>query len=139
MDDRPRPLHRDEALRELLEQIHHEYQMRYPLLGSGRNRATYRVSEFQVVKVPLGEVGMGDNLFEADQCQMAKQKPEGYFPLADCDVFFEEGIPLLSMEYVEPYRVPCPCPEDLRWTLFVDCQQVGHNHQGRLVVYDYGP
>lgn len=24
------------------------------------------------------------------------------------------------------------------WTDFVDCRQVGFNHQGKLVAYDYG-
>lgn len=111
----------------------------FEYLGTGRSRAAYRRGRW-VYKVPLNERGDFDNYREAQI--YAKTHGRGAFKLAEqlrssdngeyarCRVL-KNGW--LVMEYAEPV----PSKLAPKWADFIDCQQVGTNHRGVVVAYDY--
>lgn len=112
-----------------LDGLHAEYRARYgePLLGT--KRATYvdRTNR-RVFKVPLNMAGIDANYAEDGHT-------DDFIPIAACRILdIEAEFPVLEMEWVEPLVVPRSELPD--WTDWVDCAQVGHTADGRLVAYD---
>jgi len=88
-----------------------------------------------VVKIPLCDQGMTAN--NREQAHFSRRNSgDEIIPLAACRLFFadrEIGVPMLMMRYVKPINRNRKLPP---WVGMVDCQQVGHDHTGRLVAYD---
>jgi hypothetical protein len=99
-------------------------------VGSGRYRMVFRVSETEVVKVPINEAGCIANLREA--LTFEREGRGGHIPYAQCRL--EGG--LLWMEYVEVKHIPYSTGPE--WVYSVDCGQVGRAQDGCLVAFDYG-
>ena len=103
-------------------------------LGMGTNRVTYlSQSGKYVYKVPLNGWGWQANRREAEL--WSKHVKGGSFfhgKLARCKLA-PSGI--LVMELVKTRVHEEDLPE---WATYIDCAQVGYNHQGQLVAYDYG-
>lgn len=100
------------------------------LLGEGTQRRVYKHKDF-VIKVPLDWDGLNSNDKEARTYRSAVDGWLLSIKHARCKLHHNG---LLIMEYAEPaYRKSLP-----RWTCYVDCQQVGYNHKGQVVAYDYG-
>lgn len=118
----------------MLLDLRRQYEAKHPILGQGRNRVVFRVSEVEVVKIPLGEIGIHGNITEADI--YAREGKDGYIPYAACELFYsEEGIPLLRMEYITRFSEAWSGLP--KWADYVDGCQVGYDSEGRLVAYDY--
>lgn len=98
-------------------------------IGEGHDRTVFRHGERFVVKVPKGDHGIYANLLEASRFR--RRKDWQPINLARCRML-RNGW--LLMEYAEPL----PYSEHPKWADFVDCQQVGRTHDGRIVAYDYG-
>lgn len=111
----------------------------WEFIGQSRHRAVWRHGNY-VIKVPVCEEGVHDNLHEAHVWQIRDHKRYSWAKYARCRLI---GV-ILVMEYA---RYPGPlseesghipfkkCPE---WAYFIDCQQVGYNRRGEIVAYDYG-
>lgn len=99
------------------------------LLGIGRNREVFlSPSGKYVVKVPINDLGIYDNAYEAELFAKYGRKDH----LAKCRLIGK----VLVMEYIEIHRMKYnELPE---WVLSVDCLQVGFNRKGQLLAYDYG-
>jgi len=101
-----------------------------PKIGWGRHRTVFRDGA-EVVKVPSRSSGCCANDEEARTWKTPHE------PRAKCrfDPILSEklGVPVLRMEYVEHVG----WSERADWTWSVDCGQVGHTADGRLVAYDW--
>jgi hypothetical protein len=111
--------------------IHKAVQQFGQPLGVGRNRIVFDRKDGTVVKVPSNWDGFMDNGREA-----AWEDAE--IPIASCsiqDIGEEErtSFPVLIMEKVKPLNDLSNAPQ---WVGFVDCGQVGHTTDGKLVAYD---
>ena|ERR1700722_15537932 len=108
--------------------------MTFEYIGSGRSRAVWRHGNY-VVKIPLNEAGIHDNLYERSVFQRRHQKGYDWGHFARCRLL---GT-ILIMQYVEytfNYADIKPGVHD--WTYRIDGLQIGHNRFGQLVAYDYG-
>ena len=113
------------------------FKNKLALLGEGRHRRGYlsRNSKY-VYKVPMMMDGLIDNHREAHVSRVSRKEDfYGGVQFARCRLG-PRGI--LIMEYVKPADWgddfnPLPA-----WVGRVDCCQVGHTADGRLVAYDYG-
>lgn len=127
----------EDFIKSISDSIQKEYDEKYSVLGTGRNRKVYDMGNGLVVKVPLNAPGMEDNLAESEIYKSTRDDPEGYLiRYAECNHFNYKDIPLVIMEKVEPIKGYHPELPD--WTDYVDCAQVGYNKEGKLVAYDYG-
>lgn len=93
--------------------------------------------EDRVVKVALDEEGCDANDFEASYS--GEHGKTGYVPIADSKIEVWQtpsgrDVAVLVMERVTPYSAPYSEMPD--WVGYVDCAQVGHDREGRLVAYD---
>lgn len=100
-------------------------------LGSGRNRAVYRISRRYVLKIPLTEHGHYDNWSEARQWRQGDRSWLLRAQKAPCRLLPNGALLML---YVEPVIRSEGLPD---WTGGVDCGQVGQTLDGRLLAYDY--
>ena len=90
-----------------------------------RTRKVYLGKDW-VYKVATNDEGFFANGIEAAHYK----KGSPYIPIAECYLIDE----VLKMRRVTPADILGDhMPE---WTLSVDCQQVGYDHQGKLVAYD---
>lgn len=94
--------------------------------------------EDRVVKVALDEEGCDANDFEASYSE--EHGKTGYIPIADARLESwrtPSGRPVavLVMERVTPY-FGASYSEMPDWVGYVDCAQVGHDSEGRLVAFD---
>lgn len=93
--------------------------------------------EDMVVKVALDEEGCDANDFEASYSE--EHGKDGYIPIADSRIEVwntpsGRQVAVLVMERVTPHHAAySEMPE---WVGSVDCAQVGHDREGRLVAYD---
>jgi hypothetical protein len=105
----------------------------WKLVGQGRNRVVYARGRV-VVKVPRPNdngVGLADNHREAYTFKVCGTGPtKDGVCYARCRLL-KNGW--LMMEKVEPLTEPAPS-----WADWIDCQQVGKTHTGRVVAYDFG-
>ena len=92
----------------------------------GRTRATFDRGDGTVVKIPFTGEGFASNAFEA------RHNDPG-ISLAKCEIGWHGDAGFLVMERVTPITDYTDLPE---WTGWVDCAQVGHTADGRLVAYD---
>lgn len=93
--------------------------------------------EDRVVKVALDEEGCDANDFEASYSEQYGK--DGYIPIADSKLETwttpsGREVMVLVMERVTPFHAPYSEMPD--WVMSVDCAQVGHDREGRLVAYD---
>ena len=101
-------------------------------IGEGRGRRVFLLpSGKNVIKVPLNEDGIHDNMAEA--FRFRKQR-KAWFPLARCMMWGQ----YLIMEYIEPVYGFGDLMKQYNWVGMVDCCQVGYNRAGKLVAFDYG-
>lgn len=105
---------------------------RFEHLGTGRQRAVFRLNEDCVLKVPISAEGQISNWVEAHTYQSSRNETPCIY--AACRPSLFEDLPCLEMEFVEQ-GCPDPAPD---WTDFIDCRQIGWTRDGRLVAYDYG-
>lgn len=94
--------------------------------------------EDTVVKVALDEEGCDANDFEASYSE--EHGKDGYIPIADSRIEVWKTpsgrqVAVLVMERVTPY-FSASYSEMPDWVGYVDCAQVGHDREGRLVAYD---
>jgi hypothetical protein len=103
----------------------------YKLIGEGRTRRVYLSPRLlYVIKVPKENTnGWLDNKREGKIYQERERYEEKF---ARCRFLKND---LLVMEYVK--IVPLDCDNTPQWVSWIDCQQVGYNHKGVLVAYDY--
>ena len=107
----------------------------YTLLGSGRNRAVFKLkSGNYVIKFPLNEEGVADNDWEASICSNKHEGDEDDVQYPKTRYIELQGFVCCIMEYIEPCDSIDGMPD---WIGFVDCGQVGYNKKGRLLAYDY--
>ena len=101
---------------------------RFEYIASGRNRAVFRISDRNVIKIPINDYGIADNIYEASGL-----KTMSGIKTAKCRLYKNF---CLIMEYVEQATENW---DDLpEWTFLVDCKQVGYNRNKKLVAYDFG-
>lgn len=102
---------------------------KFEFIGMGCNRATFRISPNNVIKILLNDFGFNDNSFEA------RSKKNIDFGIPRSKIILVDDIPLLVMEYIEPviFDDITNYPE---WSDFVDCRQIGYNNKGQLLAYD---
>lgn len=94
--------------------------------------------EDRVVKVALDEEGCDANDFEASYSE--EHGKDGFIPIADSRIEVWNApsgrpVAVLVMERVTPY-FSASYSEMPDWVGYVDCAQVGHDREGRLVAYD---
>ena len=118
-----------------------ELHPNWEFLGCGRHRHAWRLPSGNVIKIPKGGGGEYANEREARAWSLRHNR-EAVEPLmrtfefARCRLIPDTSI--LVMEYVDPYENSSIDYAALPlWAKQVDCQQVGHNRQGRLVAYDF--
>jgi hypothetical protein len=99
------------------------------VLGSGRTRITFAISDEEVFKVAHCVEGLSDNALEARRCEA----DDLGFPLAECRIETINGIEGLVMERVEPMWANFP-----KWASRVDDNQVGLTQWGQVVAFDFG-
>lgn len=118
---------RDDPLTAAWHALANEYQARFGNPYYGMYRMTFDGGDGFVYKVPRNWSGVGANENEAAW-------NDSSYPVAACEIILEmpSGIPVLKMEKVEP-ATEIELPE---WTMISDCQQVGYNAKGELVIYD---
>ena len=114
-------------------------------IGKGRHRCAYKTKSGRyVIKVPhydkdeqdepdsgFGDGGELANIREAED--YLHRHPQDEVKYAACRIVNVEGVSLLMMEYVEEPR-SSNLPD---WVHQIDCGQVGYNHKGELVAYDW--
>lgn len=107
----------------------------YKYVDEGAFRVVLSKSNKYVIKVPINEEGISCNLIEELMYKGYNQEEN----LAQCEIFYFKGIPILKMEYVMHW-VDAGIPESKlpKWANKIDHQQVGLNRSGKLVCYDYG-
>lgn len=103
----------------------------YTLLGVGRSRATFRLDDTHVIKVPHNPDGVDANEREALHYLLGCP----HTPLAPCHLAEVLGWEVLVMEQVLP-ELHLAKDSSPFWVKFVDCQQVGYRRNGELVAYD---
>lgn len=122
-----------EEIKSKIEHYKKFLEKHFPVLGSGKDRVSYKINDSYVVKNPVLPETLRANYCEAQTYEMYKDSPkEPYIPLAACKMI--DDI-LLLMEYVKPIDNYRNVPE---WVHFTDGGQVGINSRGKLVCYDYG-
>ena len=94
----------------------------------GNSRMTFKGSDGYVYKIARNTQGILDNSREANWNHPIMK-------MAACEIIRETtfAIPVLKMEYVRSAAYEKGLPT---WVMSVDCQQVGYNAQGELVIYD---
>lgn len=120
----------------------------FKYIGEGRHRSVYRHGNY-VVKIPLCDEGIHDNLWEAQKFRKEKEYAAIHDTIkieiqyARCRLIPKSCI--LVMQFAcevvngltdENGWVYPPFRPD--WTGYIDCHQVGFNRFGQLVAYDYG-
>ncbi len=95
-------------------------------VARGRHRVIFREGN-DVIKVPTEYSGIS-----ACQLELDEQGPHLARTLLD-PLSDEVGLPCVRMEYVEHVGFS----EQPDWTWTIDCGQVGHTVDGRLVAYDW--
>lgn len=100
------------------------------LIGSGRHREVYRLSDRNVIKIPIGEDGIGSNYSEARTYRACRSDPDG-IQYARCRLLQDGSLVMEYVEEVEDHEKP-------EWSSYIDCGQVGRNRTGKIVAYDYG-
>lgn len=113
---------------------------KYELIGSGRNRATFKLkSGNYVIKFPLSEAGEGDNDWEASiVSNKSEESDEIKYPKTRYITL--NGFVCVVMEFVDDLSSN---PEEYwflkeDWFNSVDGGQVGKTKSGHIVAYDYG-
>lgn len=99
---------------------------KYEFLGIGRNRAVFKLSANNVIKVPINDYGVCDNSYEAFN------KKDVEYGIPRSKAFVLSGIALLIMEYIQHVQLDNP-PD---WSDYIDCRQIGYNKKGQLLAYD---
>jgi len=99
-------------------------------VGVGRHRTVFRDGDV-VYKVPHDETGYGALSNSLEAAPITVEDPDHY---ALCEIVSIQDFPVLMMEYVEH----CGWSEEKDWTWGIDCGQIGHTKDGRLVAYDWG-
>lgn len=102
----------------------------------GRTRAVFDRGDGYMIKVPLNGEGFMANRSES----LTSESGDNFIPIAKCwqedDTSLDkEGINVLIMEKVTPIT-KIDYKELPNWVGYVDCAQVGHTTDGRLVAYD---
>lgn len=93
----------------------------------GRNRAVFDRGDGFVIKIAVSEDGLSDNLLEA-------RHTAPVIPLARCHFEMMGDCEVLIMERVTVWLGGRSALPD--WVDWVDCAQVGHTVDGRLVAFD---
>lgn len=108
----------------------------FQYLGSGRSRAVWRHGNY-VVKIPLNEAGIHDNIYERSVFQRRRQPRYDWGHWARCrllgDILIMQYVDTDSFHYADMTSSPA-----YDWTYAIDGLQVGYNRFGQLVAYDYG-
>lgn len=131
-------------LREFIEQIKSNdyYEFSPPtvlpddlqMLGYGRHRITFKLSDKYVLKVPYVEDGVYDNHQEVKLYNRFREAGK----CARCRIVKLYNLPCLIMEMVTPFVYGKTPGEDWpEWSNYVDCGQVGVTRKGNVVAYDY--
>lgn len=102
----------------------------------GRTRAVFDRGDGYMIKVPLNGEGFMANRSES----LTSEAGDDFIPIAKCWQEDDKSIPdgeinVLIMEKVTPITT-IDYKALPNWVGFVDCAQVGHTKDGKLVAYD---
>src|ERR1041385_6422653 len=100
----------------------------WTFLGEGRHRQVYYHNGF-VVKIPIGDMGLGSNEAEARRYKNAFGLDKSR--MARCSLLPNGWLVMLWVNTQS--RQPLP-----KWSMAVDCQQVGWSKKGQPLAYDSG-
>lgn len=113
-----------------------KFTSQYGVAEVGRTRAVFDRGDGYMIKVPLNGEGFMANRSES----LTSASDDQFIPIAKCwqedDTSLDkEGINVLIMEKVTPIgKIDYKALPN--WVGYVDCAQVGHTKDGRLVAYD---
>jgi len=119
----------DLAVKNDIERILTQLQLKYPIVGIGRNRVVFRDKDW-IFKVPCNTNGILDN--ENESSVFSFYRKNHLIKYARCKMC---GPYVLVMEYVD---IDISLDEMPDWSMSIDCQQVGRDRQGHIVAYDFG-
>ena len=112
------------------------------VVGIGRSRVVYLHPRLKkhVIKVPLNELGNMNNRHEYETWTRypgAKCSSSNYYSYLTRKL---TGLDLciLVMEKVEKVNFQLLTSDEKILYLCIDCGQVGRNHDGKIVAYDWG-
>ena len=108
-----------------------ELKAKYEVIGEGHNRIVFLKDDDTVIKCPLNEDGLNDNISESRRYRQFGDADVVKY--AQCKMFFLNDINCLEMERVYPITNE----ETPEWADFVDCGQIGKNKDGKILAYDY--
>lgn len=123
----------------LILDLHRKLIDKYGMPKLGTGRATY-ISKFCVFKLPVTLCGFRLNDWEGSVSSIGKKGTPYYIPIARSKLIFIDDIPIVVMEKVQESSL-----SEIKSKLglipdfvsSVDMGQVGFNHKGQLVAYDY--
>lgn len=120
-----------DTIQKLINKTIKELRSKYEVIGEGHNRIVFLKDDDWVIKCPLNEDGLNDNISEARRYRQFGDTD--LVKYAECKMFFLNDINCLEMERVYPISKS----ERPDWADYVDGGQVGKNKDGKILAYDY--